>query len=92
MFMTKDDIYMLLLVTNDDDEVVGYCPAMTENGFFAQYFYADVARPLECNIKYGNSTISTVYYTKDQYKEFIGLVETLDASNATRLEGLKVII
>ena len=92
MNVKKDDIYMILLVTNDNDEVVGYCPAMTENCFLAQVFDANVARPLECNIKYNNSAISTVYYTKDQYKEFIMLVETLDASSARRLEGLKVLV
>lgn len=89
MFMKKDDVYMILLVTNSNDEVVGYCPALTEYCYFAQQLDARIARPLECNIKYGNSAISTVYYTKDEFKEFITLVETLDASNATRLEGLK---
>lgn len=91
MMMTKYDVYMILLVTNSN-EVVGYCPAMTENSFLVRYFNTDVARPLECNIKYGNSAISTVYYTEDEFEEFIKLVEALDASNAKRLEGLKVLI
>lgn len=90
MFITKDDHYVVLLVTNSNDEVIGYCHGLTENSLVA--FGRSVYRPLECNIKYGNSTITTLYYKKDEFNKFIAMCDTLYTSNAKYLDNLEVCV
>ena len=90
MFMTKDDYYVILLVTDSKGEVVGYCHALTENSLAA--CGCPVYRPLECNIKYGESAISTLYYTKDEFNKFIAMCDVLSTSKAKYLDSLEVCV
>ena len=90
MFMTKDDCYVILLVTNSNGKVVGYCHGFTENSLSA--YGRPVYRPLECNIKYGNSEISTLYYTKDEFNKFIAMCDVLSTSGAKYLDSLEVCV
>lgn len=90
MFMTKDDCYVILLITNSKDEVIGYCHGLTENSPAA--YGRSVYRPLECNIKYGESAISTLYYTKDEFNKFIAMCDTLYTSKAKYLDSLEVCV
>ena len=90
MFMTKDDYYVILLVTSSKGEVIGYCHGLTENSLSA--YGRPVYRPLECNIKYGESAISTLYYTKDEFNKFIAMCDTLSISKAKYLDNLEVCV
>ena len=91
MIITKDDHYVILLVINNEDDIVGYCFGLTENSAIANIM-GSVKRPLECNIKYGNSMISTLYYKKGEFEKYIRMCNALRMSNAKYLDNLEVIV
>lgn len=79
MIMMKDDHYVLVIVTNQCDLVVGYDFGITENSYtgLAQ---KKIKRPLECNCEFNDTKISTVYFKADEFDKFNAIIETLSNS------------
>lgn len=86
MIMTKDDHYVVLMITNSNDAIIAFCNGLTENSYVARQ--SKVRRPLECNIEYNSSKISTIYYKADEYEQYRNMVDILTACNVSYLDNL----
>lgn len=79
MIMQDDDVYVLVIVTNQDGLVVYYDYAQTKS-----------KRLVECNCEFAGSRITTVYFKSDEFSRLDYILHTLRMSTLATQLNLRV--